>query len=1341
MTSRWQPYLPGEVVADLARCPDAPIGGRTQRFRAAALFVDVADFTPMSEALGSLGSAGTEELTEVLNAYFGPTIDLISSFGGSVATFAGDAMTVLFRAPGGALDVAARRALQCALDMEMDAHRYASIDTAAGRFALRTRVGAAAGTVLWTVGGDDRRLHCVVAGDVLRRCAAAEHAAGHGQVVAHEGVLRLAGNTGRMSSIKIGGSFHRVTGLAVREPAVPPAELPDPPAALDDELRRFLHPAVARRIGAGQERFLDEHRKVTTMFVSFEGLEEAADATRAIQDLVADLGEACDRLGGNLVGVQVGDKGTTGLLAFGAPVTHDDDEVRALACALELRDTGRLPVRIGVTTGLVYSGRVGSAKRRDYTIMGDPVNVAARLMQAAEAGQILVDASTRAAVAGRFSWTAPRALPVKGKAEPVAVAAVRRLLESRPAAGLASDRPLVGRSKELAVAGAALDDARAGRGRVLVVVGDAGVGKTRLAAEIARMAHGRGLSVHPGAFEAYRTRTSYLGWREVWWSLLGADRARERHEAVVDDLRRALAAIDADLVPRLPLLGPVLGVDLPDTDLTRGLDPRLRAELLRTLLLACLRGRSSRSPLLLVLEDCRWMDPLSGELLEFLGRNLASLPVLLLVLYRPGRDHPLALAGLARWAHAKELRLSEIDRDQTATLVRARCQERADAQPSDAFVGAVCDRAGGNPLFAETLVDLVLARGGDLSTAEAAEAPDLPASLSSAVLSRIDELDDDEQITLKLASVVGRRFRPSWLAGSYPAAGTADGVEHRLRTLSRLHLTALEATEPEPVYVFANVTVQEVAYGSLAHATRGALHESTAEYVERAHADDLSPYVELLAHHFGMTRNVAKQRTYFERAGDKAKAAYANAAAIQYYERLRSLPPVAQEPTVLLKLGDVLELVGRWPEAEALYRQAVSSADGALRARGLTALGSLIAQSHSYEEGLPWLKTARTEAEGAGDVGVLGLVLERLSWIHWQETDYAQALQCAREHLRIMTAVGDQAGMGAALENIGVVENRQGACRAAARHLQEARDLGKATGDQRLMVHATNDLAVVHAESGDYVEAVRALSDAAEVAARIGYQRAIGHLVGNEAELRLRQGDIGGALVCARRALRAAAELGDSVTAVSQFHRIAAALSAQGRAADAETLLRRAIGFERTHDDLFGLCDDLQTLAELCAARGDIGRAEALNREAREVARSAQNDPVRFRCDLLAGRLAARDGQDREAAVVALQTLLTEYSGDAEQAAVHYERWRLDRADDESRRRAAELYARSHERAPDIEYRWRYEELTGDRLEGGVPVLPPLPPDEAGAPFDLDELLRDFDTLVTSTSPPPDEEQ
>src|SRR5687767_1824199 len=190
MNSLWQSYVPRYVAHDLVLHPDTCPVGREQRFDAVALFADVSGFTAMSEALGRSGRAGTEELTEILNAYFGPMIALIHSFGGIIGKFGGDAMTVLFPYTPRTQAATVRRAIQGALDMQAGMHRYAAIPTSAGTFSLAMKAGLAQGPVLCTTVGDpDIRLEYLIAGSVLDRCADAEHYAARGEVVAHAELL------------------------------------------------------------------------------------------------------------------------------------------------------------------------------------------------------------------------------------------------------------------------------------------------------------------------------------------------------------------------------------------------------------------------------------------------------------------------------------------------------------------------------------------------------------------------------------------------------------------------------------------------------------------------------------------------------------------------------------------------------------------------------------------------------------------------------------------------------------------------------------------------------------------------------------------------------------------------------------------------------------------------------------------------------------------------------------------------------------------------------------------------------------------------------------------------
>ena len=440
-------YIPYPVVRDLLAQPGADPVGREQRFSAVALFVDVAGFTPLSEALARYGKAGTEELTALLNTYFGAAIAQVELFGGMVVKFGGDALTALFPYTLDTRPVVARRALQCALELQADLPGQMPSETRAGPFRLATHVGLAAGPVLVTTVGDPAlQLHAVIAGSVLGRCAEAETHAQPGEVAAGRELLE---GLDAVEAVPLDAEFVRVVRLGRPASLAPLAPLPAVPPAAVATLAAYVHPAIAQRLTAGQASMINEHRRLTILFVDFGGFDydnDAAVGARLQTYLLAAIG-IIERYDGYFKEVEIGDKGSKYIVLFGAPVAHEDENERALRCALELLALGDLPVRIGVNTGLVYCGQVGSADCRNYTAMGDAMNLAARLMTAAAPGTILVSATTRQPARERFAWNTWRPSRSRAKAPR---ATVYRLAGRRGAAQLrlpepAYRLPLVGR--------------------------------------------------------------------------------------------------------------------------------------------------------------------------------------------------------------------------------------------------------------------------------------------------------------------------------------------------------------------------------------------------------------------------------------------------------------------------------------------------------------------------------------------------------------------------------------------------------------------------------------------------------------------------------------------------------------------------------------------------------------------------------------------------------------------------------------------------------------------------------------------------------------------------------
>ena len=415
---------------------------------------------------------------------------------------------------------------------------------------------------------------------------------------------------------------------------------------------------------------------------------------------MAAAGVAIRRWGGHLRQVDLGDKGGVLVLAFGAPVRHEDHEERAVRCCLELLELPGGPFRAGVTTGVVWCGEVGSDARREYAVVGDSVNLAARLMEEAAPGQLLIDHPTWEHASGAAVGHRLRPVTVKGRSGTVTVWAV----EGGPRPGPPPGRglpALVGRRAELAATQAAVRRLAAGDGGVLGLAGEPGIGKSRLAAEAVALAGDLGVETWAGSCRSLGTAASYLVWRPIWHGLLGLDPSRPISEQQ--------AVLAERLGQRAPLLAPVVNLPLPDTELTALLDPSIRAELLRSLLLDLLRARAAAGPLPAVLEDLHWVDTPSRRLLAFLARNLADLPVLLLLTARPVDGGPDPFEPVAAAPLHRHTALGELSPAEAAELAAERMGQLygAGVPPPAGALDRVVARAGGNPFYLEELVSLI----------------------------------------------------------------------------------------------------------------------------------------------------------------------------------------------------------------------------------------------------------------------------------------------------------------------------------------------------------------------------------------------------------------------------------------------------------------------------------------------------------------------------------------------------------------------------------------------------------------------------------------------------------
>jgi class 3 adenylate cyclase len=880
-------YLPQPLVLLLRSDPYRDWSRFTRSQPAAVLFADLVGFTPMTESLTARGREGAEELTWILDHVFTKLIATCEDYGGIVGKFVGDALTVYWSVERDEdLPQAIDAALACGLTLQAQMQVFERVSTPAGSFRLAMRVGVAAGEIeLRVVGDPSVGLEALVLGQPLLAAAQAQAAARPGEVLAHASAASHAIGPARNGMCVVERPVRRSPRRPLQPLTWEAVTNTDDLAAL---MARFLPGALAERILLGQGAFAADLRRVTSVFVGMEGVEiDLSSAIAAVQHVVAAAGGRVNR-------VSLGDKGTVIHLLFGAPVANEDDAARAVWATrlLWAELTGQHHVdslRIGVASGGVYAGPVGGPTRREYTVMGDAVNLSARLMQVAQAGQIVCDSPTVEDAPGICVWQRLPPVTVKGKSQPVEVWLVSEtesFARATPRQG-----PLLGREMELARLKRVLERARRDQSQVVSLSGEGGIGKSRLLQAWLQEAFMDGWWVVIGQAVVTGHEAPYLPWRALAAEMLACPPDADI-ERLSEAARGALEVLAPDQVERWPLLGDLLGTPLPDTPQTEKMEAPQRRQALMELITRWVKAQSAQTPLFVVLEDAQWADEASIELALELARIAVGLAsqtskgMVMALVHRPLLA-PLSGGWLALQAMVTEhLSLAELSPQPACQLAAHRLG--ASSLPQR-LADLLVNRTQGHPFFVEELCQTLQEQGwvrvldGQVYVSPNLSPAVVPTSVEDLVQSRIDHLGEWTRLTLKVASVLGTLVPFDALFDSYPLVMDALALRQYLSTLERLGLLAVETDNPL-AYRFKHSITQQVAYRSLLATQRRDLHGRAALHFEQRLAETPGG-LDTLAYHYSRSDYQAAAVHYLRLAGEQATRQAAYMAAVDYFSQ------------------------------------------------------------------------------------------------------------------------------------------------------------------------------------------------------------------------------------------------------------------------------------------------------------------------------------------------------------------------------------------------------------------------------------------------------------------------
>ncbi len=941
---------------------------------------DISGFTALSERLAGFGREGAEELTILLNRCFGEMIEVAHARGGDILKFGGDALLILFTgAAHTARAAAAAVAMRAVIQKRWSTRLVANVELGisqgihSGEFSLHLVEGG--------------HLELFVCGPGMSATVTCESSANRGEILlSHDAAAHL--EPAALGEPRADGCL---LARAPREPG--PVALPSLAGA---DLGPFVPPWLVEQALTTR---VAEHRQVAVAFVFFGGADHVllefgpAELQRRLNHLAGVVSAAAQQHDAYWLASDVYAGGGKIILSAGAPRSAGQDEDALLRTLRTILDTDvGLPLRAGAHRGPVFMGDLGSPVRRTFTVMGDAVNLAARLMQKSRPGELVASRGMLSLSPTPFALEPLDPFLVKGKTAPIEASLVGPILQEDAEPPQVDVVPYCGREDEMATLRALLDESRHGRGQVVDLVGEAGIGKSRLVAEL--LANNPDVFTLRTAGGLYARGSPYFAVRTLLRRLAGVSLSTGAAEAGVA-LRHWVAELDPELLPWLPLIAIAFDAEVPMTPEVERIGAANRAARLRDAAVDLLHV-ALREPTIIVVDDAYWLDGPSHDLFGALAGRVEEVPWLVLALRRDGLD-----CFATGQPGATTLALGPLSPGDTAALARAAIQHGVGSD--SARIDQLVARGGSNPLFVLELLRTASAAGAD--------AP-LPDSIESLVTARIDLLSARSRTQLREASVLGAVVDLALFAESVETPALA-----RLESWSEL--STFFEHEAHGSLRFQHALFRLVAYDGLSFRRRAELHGAVGTVLERRAGENWDEFSELLSIHFDRASDWARSWRYSTAAGDRARAKYANEAAAEFYQRglasaRRCQVPSSAVATVAESLGDVSELAGQFTQAAEAYSFASrKTTDPAMLIRLMRKQGVVRERGGRYTQALRWYGRAlsqlpqlhdprdREKAEGEIALATAG--------VRWRQGRLPDMVRSAHHAEHIATTLGEDA--------------------------------------------------------------------------------------------------------------------------------------------------------------------------------------------------------------------------------------------------------------------------------------------------------------------------------------------
>ncbi|MBN1660237.1 MAG: tetratricopeptide repeat protein [Anaerolineae bacterium] len=888
------------------------------------------------------------------------------------------------------------------------------------------------------------------------------------------------------------------------------------------------------------------------------------------------------------------------------------------------------------------------------------------------------------------------------------VAHARPVTSSEPGGEVVAGWPLVGRDAAWLQLQATWQELRSGRQHLVLLTGEAGIGKTRLAEECVAWARRQGVAT--AVARCYESGQG-LAYGPV------ADWLRS------EPMQQVLRTLDPVWLTEVARIVPEVLVRRPETPHPQPMtEPWQRQHLFEAMALPFANQRH----LMLLIDDIHWADRETIDWLSYLMHRrprTGDAPALMVVATARIEELPhrqplqTLFDELDHSGQMSEIELDPLDAEESIALATG-----VAGRPIDpVLAGTLYRETEGNPLFLVETVRAALS-GADSGISAAAaqlEQASLPPAVHNAVLSRLAHLSPQARDLVNIAAVIGRQFSFDVLAQAASGGETFTSEDGLARALDELWQRRIVRQSSATDYDFAHDKIRQVAYDDLGPARRRHLHRRVARALAQVHAHSLDAQSWQIARHYEQGGAQRESIDYYRRAAAVARRIYANDDATGIYRHLLDSDLAAalggaEVCAIMLDLGAVWQLTGDWPAAERIYRQALARAEAEgsteMCARGHFSLGNLVRQQGAYDDALHWLAMARDGFESAGDDRGLVRALWAIGEVYWYKGDHAGALEALERQAEIASNAGDQRGMCDAAGTMAIVYWSLGEFARARELCLQSIEIAESINHWWGVGRALLTIGNTYSSEGDISAAFATYEQAFKVASEIGDRQCKSWAVANIGELYSAAGQHRAALAHYQHTLQVAIEIGETWSVGIALMNMAEASVELGNPSLAEGLFHKAIALARALDANY-LGAYLLSLALFYDRQNRHHRARRYNDEALRLAGEPESERmagenIHFRSRLLDVRLRYRLGEiHATAAHDELVRLLADYQDDTQRALIHYEMWQIDPADTTRREEAARLYRAL---APGLlrgEVRRDYAGVTGE----APPSVPPLP--------------------------------